>query len=293
MLLGEPFTPTFFRRLQQLKIRTRKNFLGSRQGSHLSQRRGQGLEFSDYRPYTMGDDYRHIDWGVYGRSDRLYVKEFRAEQDLNVIVMLDTSASMGYPEGEGKFELARNLALALGYIALSDGDSVVFSLLGKKNTPKFSGQKALGRAIGELKNIVPGGNVDIVKEVRAGIAQQKIPGRCFLISDFLFEPEVQFAAIDLLRARNFEITVVQVVAPSELHLEMDSTQLVVDAETGEAVELALDRSSEKEYAMKLGTHVEELERYCLRAGITHMLISSAEKLSDVVLTRLPMAGVLK
>jgi len=99
----EPFSPSFYRRLQQLKIRTRRSFLGSRQGSHLSPRKGQGLEFSEFRPYTPGDDYRYIDWGVYGRTDRVFIRQYREEQDLNVMVMLDASASMAYPEDEGKF----------------------------------------------------------------------------------------------------------------------------------------------------------------------------------------------
>jgi len=80
------FTPGFFRRLQQLKIQTRRSYLGSRSGSHISKRRGHGLEFSDYRTYVPGDDFRHIDWGVYGRTDRLYVKEFREEQELQVLL---------------------------------------------------------------------------------------------------------------------------------------------------------------------------------------------------------------
>ncbi|MFN8390390.1 MAG: DUF58 domain-containing protein [Bdellovibrionota bacterium] len=293
MHLREPFTPSFFKRLQQLKIRTRRAFLGTRQGSHISLRRGHGLEFSDFRPYTAGDDFRHIDWGVYGRSDRLYVRQFRSEQDLNVLVLLDTSASMAYPEGQGKFELARNIALALGYIALCDGDSVVFSLLGLRNTPRFTGQKAISRAMAALNDVQPHGSVDIVREVRAAIAQQKIPGRCFFVSDFLFDLGTQFAALDLLRSRSFEITVIQTIAPGELRLDVDDLQVVVDAETGETVELALDRSSQREYSLKLGQHVEELERYCQRAGITHLLVSSEEKLSDVVLTRFPEMGVLK
>jgi uncharacterized protein (DUF58 family) len=200
---------------------------------------------------------------------------------------------MGYPEGQGKFELARDLALALGYVALSDGDSVTFSLLGKRNTPRYSGQKSLSRAMTELRTVVPAGNVDMVREVRAAAARQRIPGKCFFISDFLFETKTQFEALDVLRFRNFEITVVQVIAPGELNLDIQELQTVEDAETGETVELALDASSQREYALKLGKHVEELERYCQRAGIVHMLVSSNESLADVVLTRFPEAGVLQ
>lgn len=294
MQFAQPFTPSFFRRLQQLKIRTRKAMLGSRQGAHLSHRRGQGLEFADYRPYTEGDDFRHIDWGVYARTDRVYVREFRAEQDLNVLVLLDTSASMNYPEGENKFSLARDLAIALGYIALSDGDSVRFGLLGQKLSQRFAGQKSLGRIMTELQGTEPGsGAVDMLHEIRAAIAQQKLPGKCFFISDFLFETEAQIAALALLRAKNFDITVIQILAPSELALDVNQTQMVVDAETGELLELSLDKSSVKEYRLELARHVELLEQHCLKSGIAHLLVSSSEELPDIVLNRFPQAGVLR
>ncbi len=293
MQFAQPFTPSFFRRLQQLKIRTRRAMLGTRQGAHLSHRRGQGLEFADYRPYTAGDDYRHIDWGIYGRTDRIYIREFRAEQDLNVLVLLDTSASMQYPEGENKFGLARDLAIALGYIALSDGDSVRFGLLGKKITQRFAGQKALSRIMTELQKTQPGGAVDILHEVRGAIAQQRTPGKCFFISDFLFEAEEQMAALSLLRAKNFEVTVIQILAPGELSLDVAQTQVVVDAESGELLELSLDKASAKEYRLELAKHVEQLEQHCLRSGIAHLLVSSAESLPEVVLTRFPQAGVLR
>ncbi len=287
-----PFTPKFLSRLQQLKIRTRRSFLGSRQGIHESIRRGQGLEFSDFRPYVPGDDYRHIDWGVYGRSDRLYVKQFRAEQDLNVLIMLDTSESMRFPLGERKFELARDVALALGYIALIDGDSVQFALLGKRTSPRFSGHRALGRAIAELRDVRPGGRVDLVREARAVLAAQRLPGRCFLLSDFLCESDSQFAVLDLLRSRNFEVTVIHFLAPGERRLPDDLPDFVEDAETGELLELALDGASRKEYALRLAEHVERLEKYCRSIGIAHLLISTDEDLADVVLSRFPASGVL-
>ena len=104
------FSPSFFKRLQQLKIHTRRTFLGSRQGGHLSLRRGHGLEFADYRLYTSGDDFRHIDWGIYGRTDRLYVKQFREEQDLNVFFLIDASQSMDFPQNENKFKMCLNLS---------------------------------------------------------------------------------------------------------------------------------------------------------------------------------------
>ncbi len=288
------FSPSFFRSLQQLKIRTRRAYLGSRQGSHLSSRRGHGLEFADYKAYSPGDDFRHIDWGIYGRTDRAYVRQFREEQDLNVLILLDTSASMGFPPNEGKFTLASEIALALGFIALASGDSVNFGILGHKLSPRFSGERAFRRAASELNRLEPSGHVDLVREVRAAVMQQRNPGKCFFISDFLDESPVLTEAIDIIRARNFELVLVQVLSPSELRLELKSgAYRAVDAETGEEFELALDSESQKEYAEALASHVAALEQHALRLGLPHVLIPSSESLGTIMLNRLPALGVLQ
>lgn len=289
----ETFTPSFFRRLQQLKIHTRRSFLGSRQGGHLSLRKGHGLEFSDYRLYTPGDDFRHIDWGVYGRTDRIYVRQFREEQDLHVLMLLDASASMGYPKGERKFELAKELSLALGYVALTDGDAVNFCFLGQGLTPTYVGPGSLHRAAKALEDLEAKNSFDFPTEVRAAISRQKVTGKCFFISDFLIPNEETFRAIDLLRAKNFDISVIQILAPSELSLDLGpGDALVIDAETGEEVELIIGAGSRETYAKMLSEQVAELEDYCAKAGIRHLLVSSKEELTDLVLTRLPELGLL-
>ncbi len=289
----EPFNASFFKRLQQLKIRTRRAFLGSRQGTHRSLRKGHGLEFSDFRAYSPGDDFRHIDWNVLARTDRAYVREYREEQDLNVVILFDASASMAFPEGEGKFKMARDLGLALGYVALTDGDTVSFSLLGQKNSPRFVGPRALLRAQQFLRKAQPKGSFVLLNEVRAAVAQQKIPGKCFLVSDFLMDLEEIVETFDFLRSRNFEIVALQVLAPSELRLEFDPNELLIDAETGEEFELAIDSSSTKEYALMLSKHIEAIEQYCKGANITHFLASSEQDCAELVLTKFPEVGILR
>jgi uncharacterized protein (DUF58 family) len=292
-MTASPFTPQFYKRLQQLKIHTRKAFLGSRQGSHMSIRKGHGLEFHDYRPYSPGDDFRHIDWGVYGRSDRLYVRQFREEQDLNVAVLLDGSQSMAYPKDSGKFELAKNIALALGYVALTDGDAVTFSLLGKGNSPRFSGARSIARAVRSFEDAAPDGAIDLLTEVRAAVARLRMPGRCFLISDFLSDTASIISTLNFLRSRNFEISVLHILAPSELRLDLQGSIRVTDAESGEEIELNLNAESIKEYAIKLSEHVATLENFCHSTGIHHVLLSSDEQVSDIVLSKLPSVGILK
>ncbi|MEA2659593.1 MAG: hypothetical protein QOF64_2189, partial [Candidatus Binatota bacterium] len=123
-MLPNPFTPKFLTQLETLRLRTRKEVLGSQTGSYASPRRGTSLEFADYRRYAPGDDLRYLDWGIYARTDRLYVKVFREEVDLFAYVFIDASASMGFPSLQVKYLPACHVALALSYVILANHDHV-------------------------------------------------------------------------------------------------------------------------------------------------------------------------
>ncbi len=293
-MLEEPFTPAFFKSLEQLKIRTRRAILGSRQGTHRSRRRGHGLEFSDYKLYTPGDDFRYIDWNIYGKTDRFYVREFSEEHDLNVLFLLDLSSSMAAPEGENKWELARNIALSLSYVALADGDTVSFSLLGQSRTQKFTGARSFPHVLRAVQEKKPGGSFDLLRETRAALASQRIPGRIFFISDFFFEEETLYETLNLLRARNFDISLIHLLSPSEIKLNItESTFYAHDIESDEEIEVSLDRSSAEEYARLLAFRISKLEAYCKQVNISHTLISSEESLKSIVLSRFPQLGLLQ
>ncbi|MCC6932754.1 MAG: DUF58 domain-containing protein [Deltaproteobacteria bacterium] len=290
----DSFTPAFFRHLQQLKIRTRRAFLGSRQGGHVSLRRGHGLEFADFRLYSPGDDFRHIDWGIFARSERLYIKQFREEQDLNVIFLLDCSASMSLPENDHKFELCQELSLALSYVALSDGDTIRIASLGKELSPRFANARSWKKVATFLKEQKPAGHINLPYEIGLSMQRQKTPGKCFLISDFYYPHEDIFQAVRLLLARNFEVVLFHVLGNSELELKLDfGNHLIVDSETGETVEVILDQSSVKDYAYALADHIATIEKFAVKIGVPHILISSAEDVREVVLKRLPQLGLLK
>src|SRR5437899_5824552 len=136
-MLGLPdaFTPDFLARLEQLRVKTRREYMGAGKGAHMSPRRGSSLEFSDFRHYSDGDDFRYIDWGLYGRTDKLYIKLFKEEEDLLTYIFIDASASMGFPERDRKFESAVATALALAYVALASGDRVMVRVLGGTGNP--------------------------------------------------------------------------------------------------------------------------------------------------------------
>src|SRR5437660_12522416 len=127
--LPDEFTPGFLARLEKLRIRTRQRYAGLGRGMHLSPKRGSSLEFNDYRHYSPGDDFRYIDWGLYGRTDKLYIKLFKEEEDLLTYIFLDASASMAHPARDAKFEAAVSMALALSYVTLAVGDRVMIRVL--------------------------------------------------------------------------------------------------------------------------------------------------------------------
>lgn len=293
-----PFSSSFFRRLEQLKMHTRRAFLGSGQGSHLSLRKGHGLEFADFRQYAPGDDFRHIDWGVYGRTDRLYVRQFREEQDLNVVCLLDTSHSMDFPKSAtgtpNKLNAAKLITLALGYVALTDGDRVSFSFLGQKTTACYRGARALARASREFENIKPIGQINLKQAVTSAVAYQKIPGKCFVVSDFMFELDEIIQALEVLRARNFEISLVQILSPDEISLQLPLENLsVLDSETGEMVNLSMSQASKREYGELLADHIRSIEDYALRSEIQHILVSSDSDIEQLLIYRFPEAGILR
>jgi uncharacterized protein (DUF58 family) len=290
------FDSAFFRSLQQLKIQTRRTFLGSRQGAHLSVRRGHGLEFAGFRVYAPGDDFRHIDWGVYGRSDRLYVREFQEEQDLNVMFLIDNSRSMNSPTASTprKLIFAKQLALAIGYAALTDGDTVSYHLLGSSRVNKYTGPRSLYRAAEALAAEPPIEEFDLQRSVLRAAAELNTPGKCFVLSDFLFDLSPAQKALDVLRARNFDVSLFQVLSPEDISLQgIPDSALLTDSESNEKLDFSKDSSLGRQYASLISEHVKSLEDYCRESAISHTLVSTEEILSEVVLTRLPELGLLR
>ncbi len=294
-------TPLFFRKLQQLKIHTRRAASGQNQGGHSSLRRGHGLEFADFVPYAPGMDFRHIDWNALARTDRLFVRQFREERDLNVVVLLDTSGSMNYPPSaseHNKLEFAKGIALALAYIALADGDTVrvidLARIRSKKGmSPAYRNPKSLSRIVQFLKDAEPAQEVDISTAIRHAIAGQKLPGKCFLVSDFLYEEEKQIEVLDILRGKSFDVAAVRILSPEELSLAgVGSQSAVRDIETGEELEIGITPGLVKEYKRVLADHLASLERYCARNRVEYILLSSDESLESAVLKKLPAVGIL-
>jgi uncharacterized protein (DUF58 family) len=267
--------------------------MGTAFGTHLTSRRGQGLEFADFHPYTIGDDFRHIDWKLYGRSERLYVKEFRAEQNVNVLIALDISASMNHPDDQTKFQLAKDLALSLAYIALAAGDLVTIVPIGGHRPVRLKQKREFARALSYIDKITPSESVDLAASLSRSLSQLRHPGRCFIISDFFFAIEENEKKFESLLNRNFEFNALQVLSPQEIDLQLDGAFRLQDAESGEQLELSLGPDLKQQYSTALQKFTDDLKRIFKKRGIPFVRIASDRSFKEILFKVFPKAGLLR
>lgn len=293
-MLPANFSPEFLKRLELLKIHTSRAFQGRRQGEHISLKKGFGIEFSDYRKYELGDNPRHIDWGVYGRTDRFYVKRFREEENISILIAIDPSRSMVASTTDRKWEVARDLAMALSYITLMQQDSVILAPLGHQACSSFYGGRAFHQLAASLTKIKPGKDLQFDRELFTAANKVKFPGKAIVISDFLMPFEVIERGFNSLRAKNLEICAVQILGEHEVDPPIGRAQhTLVDSETNQQIELLLNEDSKAEYLYLLEKHNLEIRRYFLSASISYLQFVTSKPFDDLVFTRLPEIGLIK
>src|SRR3989338_3771816 len=210
-------TPQFINRLETLELSVRWVRAGHRLGGRFPiNRRGSSVEFADYTPYSPGDDIRAIDWNLYARLERLFMKTYREEIALSVELIVDATASMGLPELE-KFERANRLAVSLGYIGVADQHHVRLSWVTSGPvvaSPWFHQRSDLFRMAQQITTAKVGGHVSLSDWMRrAAIALRFSGGQAILITDGMSRPADFFRALHLLRVRNLEVKVIQVLTP--------------------------------------------------------------------------------
>jgi uncharacterized protein (DUF58 family) len=297
-MLIHPFTPDFLSQLETLRVRTRKEFLGNHPGSYASPRRGTSLEFSDYRRYSPGDDLRYLDWGIYARTDRLYIKVFREEVDLFAYVFIDVSASMAFPSREEKFLPATHVALALAYVVLANHDHVKLHLLQDRSqalaSPFYRGRRRMTDCIGFVTSADPAGRLDLASSLGDHLKRLRRPGKAILISDFLMPAAAYQGGLNLLRAFNLDIVAIQVLSRAEVDPRFPSGGLdLVDSETQTEVRYQWSARSRSEYQTKLAHHNLEIRSFCHQSGIHYSLYVTDRDLGDFIFATLPKIGLFK
>ncbi len=287
--------PELLARLDQLEVLTHRVFRGRQKGERRSRKKGQSVEFADYREYVPGDDTRYLDWNIFGRLERLYIKLFLEEEDLAFHVIVDTSASMDFGSPVTKFEYARKLAAALGYIGLRNQDKVGVSDAKGRVVSRFRparGKAQLTKMLSYLMTLEPGERTNLVESCRDFVLQNTQAGIVVLISDFLDDRGYE-EALKHFFMRNYEVYCIQVLSPEE----RDPTQMghleLVDSETGERQEVTASEALVKQYRRTVETFCGGLRDWCTSRGMTYLAATTDLSVDQMLLGYLRQKGLLR
>lgn len=244
-------------------------------GLHRSPDFGFSQEFAEYRAYTPGDDLRHVDWNVYARTDRCYLKRYRGETNTNLTILLDSSKSMAFGSTETtKLDYAKYLAASVAYLANQQRDAgglIVFDDSIRGYVPASSRHGQLHRILHGIDHAEPGLRTDFAKPFLHFQQFMFRRGIVVVISDFFEEPKKIAQTVEPLRYRGNEVLLFHLLDPDEIRPKLKGPVLLVDMETSDEMEVSPDYA-QKEYREKIEAHIEGLRTEAKKAGIDYFLI---------------------
>ncbi|MFL5801762.1 MAG: DUF58 domain-containing protein [Roseiflexaceae bacterium] len=287
------FDSAFLRKLDRLALLTRRAMAGDMQGDRRSPRRGSSVEFADFRSYVAGDDIRQIDWNLYARMERFFLKLFVAEEELTIHLLVDNTASMDWGE-PNKFLYARRAAGAFGYIALSSLDRVTVTAFADgaaRQMPGVRGKRGALPLFDFLQKLPAGKGGSLLTNCRRYIQTARNAGPLLLCSDMMDSGWQD--ALRALSARPFEITILHILAPQEIRPALDGDFRLIDAEGGEPVEITADLDALQRYQDSLSAWRAEIESFCNGRGINYIFVNTATPVEEFVLSNLRKRGVLR
>ncbi len=276
------FDETFLRRLEQLELASRRLTAGRMKGERRSVRRGQSVEFADYRNYSAGDDLRQLDWNAYARLEKLFVKLFVEEEDVTVHVLVDASRSMDYGE-PNKLDAARRAAAALAYLGLASMDRVSVAFLGDGAATAMRPMRGKGRAL-ELFSFLSQPRTErltgLAAAARAYAARMRGTGPLLLISD-LMDPGY-LDALRQLAGTRCQLSVLHLLAPEELEPDVAPDARLVDSETGQGIDVSADDDLLERYRTRLADWRAEIGSFVSRRGGAYVAVPSDLDLADLL-----------
>jgi uncharacterized protein (DUF58 family) len=285
------------RKLGRLRLIARHPRAGQMKGERRSTKRGTSIEFADYRDYRPGDDLRLVDWNVYARTDRPYVKLHEEEEDLAVHIVLDASASMQWPEDDphaNKFVFARRLAGLLGHLALGAGDRLTVTALRADGLRQFGpvrGPAQRLRLFNWLAALEPAGITDLNLALRHYAQSAGRPGLALVISD-LFSPGGYRDGLTALRARGNELAVIHTLAPDELDPPIAGDLRLIDVETGTPQDVTLDAGLRDIYRRRVNEWQHEVAAFCRTRGAHYVGALTDAPPEETILRGMRRAGVV-
>jgi uncharacterized protein (DUF58 family) len=286
--------PEFLHKLEQLELVSRKIFVGRMKGERKSKRRGSSVEFADHRNYAVGDDLRHIDWNVYGRLDKLFLKLFLEEEDLHFYTLLDTSLSMDFGDPT-KLQYGKQVAAALAFVGLVNHDRVVLETFSgglDGGMPSVRGRSQMWRVVQYLDQLQAAGASHLTAAAKAFAIKHAGKGIVVVISDFLDKHGYQ-DALRYLLARDMDIYVIHVLSREEVEPEIVGDLRLVDAEDDDIAEITVSAPLLKRYKDNLNAFVGGLKDWCTQRGITYIFTTNQNPFDKLILNYLRERGLVR
>ncbi|MBI2194986.1 MAG: DUF58 domain-containing protein [Planctomycetes bacterium] len=286
--------PALLKKMERLQLVPRRVYQGGQTGARKSRSRGTGMEFADHREYSPGDDFRTIDWNVYARLDDLIVKTFETDQNLNVLVLVDTSESMRFG-APSKLRFAASLAAAIGYLALLEEDGVTLTAVADSVLEGISsGRQSLSpaRLFDFCEHLEPRGGTRLEETVRSFAFQNRQPGLLFLLSDFLTAENLQ-NVLQPLGYLGYDVCGIQILAAEELNPDFAGEMDIVDSETGEAVSLTVRNDTRARYERSLGHFLRQTEQAMKVCWAHYVRLTTEVPIERVVLHDFRRLGLVK
>ncbi len=265
--------PEDIRKLATFEFAPRAVVEGYLAGRHRSRARGSSIEFRDYRPYVPGDDPAQVDWRVFARTDRYYLRTFEQETNMDGHIFLDSSASMGFGTDLTKLEYASFFAAALCYLIIRSTDRVSLQLFDDRIRQFFapgSTRAHLQSLMHALERNQPGGRTSLAAALRRSFPLLKRKGTLVILSDFFDDPAAIFAALNPYLHRGFKVHLFHVLTPEELQLDARGLAAFVDLETRRRVVAHTD-SIRRAYQEAMREHIAHLRELAVRRNVDYVV----------------------
>jgi uncharacterized protein (DUF58 family) len=287
-------SPQLLAQLERMELVSRKIFRGRMKGERRSPRKGQSVEFADFRSYVPGDDLRFVDWNMYARLEKLFLKMFLEEEDLHFYALIDASESMNFGEPT-KLAYACQLAAALGFIGLVRSDRVKIETLAqsvRQQAPVFRGRRSLWRMIEHVRSIQPGESIPLAEGVKNFCLRNSGKGIVVLLTDLMHKTGYQ-DALKYLLSRDMDVYVIQILSAEEIDPAVEGDLRLVDCEDGDVAEITVNAPLLKRYKQTLAALVDGARDFCTRRGMVYLLARNEVPVEDLISGYLRTRGLVR
>lgn len=286
-------SPQLLARLERMELVSRKVFRGRMKGERRSKRKGQSVEFADFRNYVPGDDLRFVDWNLYARLDKLFIKLFLEEEDLHVYFVIDSSPSMGFGDPT-KFFACQQVAAALAFVGLCRGDRIKIEFLGEtnKSSPVLRGRSQFGRMTEFIQEAEPDQMFNFTDAMKRFCLKNTGRGIVVLLSDLMdksgYEP-----ALRLLVGQQMDVFVLHMLSPEEIDPDLTGDLKLVDCEDQDEAEISVSKVLLNRYKSTLNAFVDQARKFSAQRGMTYLLSRSDQGADILVGQYLRQRGLVR